>query len=201
MSGQNLRNRLRQSGRTGRELAAFMSRELNYPVSERVVSSIVNGQRNRLSVEENAAIEAFFKGGEHFDVPVDRSAPRGGSRKIPLYGFVAAGSLDGVAYSSDSVLDEIEAPIHNVDAAFRVAGASMEPRLFAGETVFVKLGVTPRRGDDCVVEMADEKQGVLIKTYQQSKDGFVFLAQWNPSSEIRLKASDVRAIHAVRLRA
>lgn len=177
-----------------------MTRELNYPVSERVVSSIVNGQRSKLSVEENAAIEAFFKSADQFEAPVERTPQRTG-RLIPLYGFVAAGSLDSVAYSSEHILDEIEAPMRNIDAAFRVSGASMEPRLFAGETVFVQLGVTPRRGDDCVVEMADEKQGVLIKTYQQSKDGFIFLAQWNPQSEIRLKASDVRAIHAVRLRA
>ena len=201
MKGRDVKARLARTNRSQKELAAFMSAKLGREVSAKSISRLVTEDR-RIGVEEANAIEDFFAdqgfGDSYFPVPTAAGAPTG---KIPLYGFAAAASFDGVAYSSDHVLDWIDAPIRNVDAAFRVTGSSMEPRLFAGETVFVKLGVPPARGEDAVIELKDETQGVLIKTFTAQRDGFVFLHQWNPASEVRLKAQDVRALHAVRLRA
>lgn len=196
MKGQELKRRLRATRRKQAELADFMTRELGYPVNLKAVSRIVTGERQKISVEENAAIEKFFGGADIYFAADDRDA----EGKIPLYGMAAGGNGDGIAYGVDSAIDWLNPPILHVDAAFRVAGSSMEPRLYAGETVFVKMGVPPKRGDDTVVELKDEAKGVIIKTFEKSADGFIFLRQWNPQQEVRLKAGDVRAMHAVRLR-
>ncbi|GIK50331.1 MAG: hypothetical protein BroJett013_30280 [Alphaproteobacteria bacterium] len=203
MKASELKRRLARADASQADLADFMSRELGRPVSIKAVSRIVTGERLRLGVEEAAAIEAFFDergAGGYFPAPAKR-APESDRPKIPLYGFAAAhNSLDGIAYDSEHILDWLDAPLANIDAAFRVGGSSMEPRLFAGETVFVKLGVTPRRGDDAVIEMKDSAQGVLIKTFEKIDKGFVFLRQWNPVAEVKLRYDQVRALHAVRLR-
>jgi phage repressor protein C with HTH and peptisase S24 domain len=196
MKGRDVRTRLARAGRRQAELARFMSEKLGHEVSVKSVSRLVTEDR-RIGVEEAAAIEEFFRGEDYFPVTVER--PRAG--KVPLYGMAAGASFDGIAYSSDHVLDWLDAPAINVDAAFRVAGTSMEPRLFAGETVFVKLGMPPAKGDDAVIEFKDERQGVIIKTYQGQREGFVFLSQWNPVAEVRVRYDEVRALHAVRLRA
>jgi phage repressor protein C with HTH and peptisase S24 domain len=75
----------------------------------------------------------------------------------------------------------------------------MEPRLFAGEVVFVRFGQPPVRGGDAVVELKDD--AVIIKTFTKTAEGWLFLKQWNPESEIRLRWDQVRALHAVRARA
>ncbi len=74
----------------------------------------------------------------------------------------------------------------------------MEPRLFSGETVVVALNVTPTRFGDCVVELKDGTG--LVKQYRGRRDGYVFLYQYNPEREVRLREDEIRAIHAVQLR-
>lgn len=200
---RDIKTRLRQRGATQAELARFMTERTGQVVSTKTISRIINEPTRKLSVEEDRAIEAFLGDeADPFIAPAGVYAPpRAASLKIPLYGLVAAAGGDSIAYSSDTVLDELDAPIRNVDAAFRVAGSSMEPRLFAGETVFVKLGMQPARNDDAVIEMKDDTKGVLIKTFVKMADGYFFLRQWNPDREIKLRYDEVRALHAVRLRA
>lgn len=201
VKGRDVRNRLQRAGRTQAELARHLSARLGRAVSAKSVSRLVLENR-RIGVEEAAAIDAFFgeEGQGFFPLAAERGPPNARA-KVPLYGLAGGAGFDAIAYSSDSVLEWIDAPLLNVDAAFRVAGASMEPRLFAGETVFVKLGVGPARGQDCVVELKDETQGVIVKTFQQQREGWVFLRQWNPENEIKLRWDQVRGLHAVRARA
>lgn len=206
MKGPELKRRLARAQASQAELAAFMTAQLERPVSIKAVSRIVTGDRANIGFDEAQAIEAFFEargaGGPLPPLPPS-AAPFGRSpNKVPLYAMAAAHNpLDGIAYSSDSVLEWLDPPMANIDAAFRVGGSSMEPRLFAGETVYVKLGVSPKRGDDAVIEMKDERRGVLIKTFEKIEKGFIFLRQWNPQNEVKLRYDEVRALHAVRLRA
>lgn len=201
MKGQELKRRLARADATQAELAAFMSHRLGRPVAIKNISRIVTGERLRLSVEEAAAIEEFFEL-RAAGVALAPERPIGGTLapRIPLYGLAVAGDAqNAIAFNNDSVIQWIDAPIANVDAAFRIAGDAMEPRLYAGETAFVKLGVPPRRLDDVVAELKDGR--VLIRTFDKIEKGFIFLRQWNPAQELRLPYDSVRALHAVRLRA
>ena len=77
----------------------------------------------------------------------------------------------------------------------------MEPRFFAGESVFVHAGLPPARGQDCLIEFRDGS--AVIKSYRGQRDGFVFAWQYNPSAdesnELRYQGTDVKALHAVEL--
>lgn len=204
MKGTDYHRRLTQRGLTQAALAKFMTEHLGRPVSAKAVSRILTGANKRFDVEEANAIEQFLQ--IHGDnapasAPAGQYEPPRSTQRIPLYGFAAAADDDHIAYGADSVLDWLEPPALNLDAAFRVAGSSMEPRLFAGETVFVRLGLRPARGNDCVVELKDESAGVLIKTFTKASNGWVFLRQWNPDIELKLRWDEIRALHAVRLRA
>jgi len=115
-----------------------------------------------------------------------------------VYGFALAGTRDGFSMASDHVVDRIEVPMGLVRGraiAIRVAGDSMEPRLFAGETLIVGLDVPPVRDRDCVIEFRDGSG--IVKQYKGQRDGIVFLHQYNPEQEVRVDASTVKAIHAV----
>jgi len=185
MKPPEIRKRLTETGRTQAALARHLGK------SKDSVSRLLAGQRN-MDVEELTQIQSFF--GDAQPRPPEFV-------QIPVYGYAAAGGGDRVAMASDQVLDRIEVPAgltRGQTIAIRVAGDSMEPRLYSGELVIVELGVPPNRGGDCVVEMRDGS--ALVKQYQGAKDGFVFLFQHNPEQEVRVPMIDVRAIHAVKYR-
>lgn len=186
MRGEEIKARLERSGKKQTALARHLNRSVH------AVNRLVNSSRELLP-SEVAEIEAFFgEGAPPPPPPVVR---------VPVYGYAAASDGDRVALGSEQVLDYIELPngLAKGDViAIRVAGDSMEPRLFSGETVIVSLNVAPSRYGDCVVELRDGTG--LVKQYRGSRDGYIFLHQYNPDREIRLRADEVRAIHAVQLR-
>lgn len=182
MKPPEIRDRLRRSGRSQAALGRAIGK------SKDSVSRLMNGQRS-MDVEEAAAIRDFFSEGDE---------PRPQFVQIPVYGYAAAGGEDRIAIADDRVLDRIEVPfglIRGEAVAIRIAGDSMEPRLYSGETVIVGLGVPPQRNGDCVVEMRDGT--ALVKQYRGSRDGTVFLHQLNPDREVRVESSKVKALHAV----
>lgn len=186
MKGSDIKALLQRTGKKQVALAAHMG------VSPFVISRLVNSDRE-LTPSEAAQVEAFF------DLRAPVAEPT--TIKVPVYGYAAAGDDDRVAMASDQVLDHIELPsglIRGEVIAIRVAGDSMEPRLFSGETVIVALNVTPTRFGDCVVELKDGTG--LVKQYRGRRDGHIFLWQYNPEKELRLLETDVKAIHAATMR-
>lgn len=185
MKPPEIRERLKATGRTQAALGKAIGKKKDS------VSRLLLGERS-MDVDEAAAIRAFF-GDDQVAGPT--------FLRIPVYGYAAAGGDDHVAIASDHVLDWVEIPAGMVrpDAfAIRVAGESMEPRLYSGEQVIVNPGVPPLRDGDCVVEMRDGS--ALVKQYRGQRDGVVFLNQHNPPREIRVDASKVKTIHAVAIR-
>lgn len=193
-------SRLRQLKRSQADLA----RHLNLDPSS--LTKTLKGER-RLRADELLKIEQFF--GE----PIDREAAveqlserrRSAPRRIPVYGYAAAGGSERIAINPGQVIDWVDAPplwngVGDL-AVVRIIGDSMEPRYFAGEAVTVRLGLPPARGQDCLIEFNDGSG--LIKSYRGQRDGQVFAWQYNPPSdegnEVRYDASSVRAIHAVDL--
>lgn len=184
-----LKRRLQKAGRKQEELAQALG------ISPWSASRLVLGKRE-MKAQEAARIDAFLAetaSDERYD-----DAPSGTGR-IPLYGYAAAAAPDRVAFTSGRALDWIEAPplqlFSGPMAALRIAGESMEPRLFAGEEVLIALGLSPGRGRDCVIEFKDGT--AAVKTYEKSRDGWIFCRQFNPDQEVRYKAHEVKAIHAV----
>lgn len=143
----------------------------------------------RMTAEEAEQIEAFFAGGETREPAF---------QIIDVFGYAEAGGEDRISLADGQVIDRIEIPaglVRGEVIAIRVAGDSMEPRLFSGETVIVGRHLPPQRDRDCVVEFRDGT--AVVKQYKGQRDGTVFLSQYNPEKEIRVEASKVKAIHAV----
>jgi len=182
MKPPEIRRRLEETGRTQSALARHLGK------SKDSVSRMLQGMR-RIDADEAAEIERFFGVSE-------ASAPT--YVQIPVYGYAAAGGDDRISIASDHVLERIEVPYglsRGEVMAVRVAGDSMEPRLYSGELVIVGVGVPPSRNADCVVELRDGS--AVVKQYRGQRDGHVFLWQYNPEQELKLPADKVRAIHAV----
>ena len=185
MRAPDIKKRLLETGRS----QTALGRHLN--ISKDSVNRLVNGKRD-IEVEEADKIRAFF---------ADTGGDEPAFITIPVYGYAAAGGDDRISVAEDRAIDRIEIPVGLVRGqplAIRVAGDSMEPRLFSGETVIVDLNVRPARFGDCVVELKDNT--ALVKQYRGERDGQLFLFQYNPEKEIRLKATEVKAIHAVKVR-
>lgn len=185
MKGTDVRSRLDRAGRSQSSLARHLNKTVH------AVGRLVRSERE-LTPSEAAQIEAFFG---------DAAPAAPAIERIPVYGYVAGGGLDHIALGSDQVLDYLEVPAgltRGNPIALRVAGDSMEPRLFSGETVIVGVGVAPARNGDCVVEYRDGS--AVVKQYRGQRDGKVFLYQYNPEREFPVEASSVKAVHAVLFR-
>lgn len=196
MDISNLPQRLRDAGRNQAELARYLNMD---PSS---LTKTIKGNRV-LKADELRKIEAFFAG-EAVDDRADNvehiaTRRRSGPRRIPVYGYAAAGGEDRIAFNGGQVIDWIDPPPlwsgTGELLAARVLGDSMEPRLFSGEMVIAQHGLPPRRDQDCIIEMQDGS--ALVKTYKGQREAKVFAHQWNPGKEIVIEGASVRALHAV----
>lgn len=181
MKPPEIRRRLEETGRTQAALARHMG------ISKDSASRLVNGMRS-MDLEELEAIKSFF-GDDQPAAPV--------YVRLPVFGYGAAGGDDRVALASDHILDHVEIPaglVRGEAFGVRVAGASMYPRLFDGETVIAERNVPPTRNREVVVELNDGTG--LVKEYRGQKDGFLFLWQYSPEQEVRIPITSVRAMHS-----
>lgn len=184
MNGEDIGARLEAAGRTKKALAAHLGKSVH------AVGRLTKSKRE-LSASDAAKIEVFF------GPPI--AAPA--TVRIPVFGYAGAGGPERISLAGDDVLEEMEIPVGMVRGqAFgvRIAGDSMEPRLFSGETVIVQRKVAPARYGDCVVEMQDGT--ALVKQYRGQRDGKVHLFQYNPEKEFFVDGAAVQAIHAVAFR-
>jgi phage repressor protein C with HTH and peptisase S24 domain len=128
---------------------------------------------------------------------------------IPLYGH-AVGGVDGEFVLNGNKLDDILAPpgLSPVRGAYAVtvAGESMEPRYYDGETVFVDPMMRVRRGDFVVAQIrnpaADENDHdaaplAYIKRFVRHNETELVLEQFNPPKELRFPHADVRSVHFI----
>ncbi len=151
----------------------------------------MTGERKDLRQTETQAIEQALA-----EMEGRSSRPAG---MIPLLGYAAAGGTDLIVWNADDPVQWVEAP-PMLDGssdilAIRVSGDSMEPRLFAGEVIYVGRKLAPSRNGDAVIEFNDGT--AVVKSYGGTRQGYVFARQYNPDSELRFDASTVKAVHAV----
>lgn len=132
----------------------------------------------------------------------DKIASKG--EYIPLYGH-AVGGVDGEFILNGNKLDDILAPPGLSPAhgayAVTVAGESMEPRYFDGETVFVDPLMRVRRGDFVVAQIKNPNEGApplaFIKRFVRHNDTELVLEQFNPAKELRFAHGDVHSVHYI----
>lgn len=179
-----------------RRSQADLARHLDLDPSS--LTKTIKGAR-RVQPAEIIEIEKFFGEKLTFNA-VAPVAPRKKAppSRIPVYGYAAAGG-ERIAYADSQVIDWLEPPPFwkgGDDLVYvRLIGDSMEPRYFSGEIVPVRINIPPAKGNDCLIEFSDDT--ALVKTYQGTRDGRVFVEQYNERRVLDFDAASVRAVHTV----
>src|SRR5260221_2724699 len=122
---------------------------------------------------------------------------------IPVYGQ-AVGGKDGEFVLSGNQVSEVLAPpnlSHVRDAyAVYVVGDTMEPRYFAGETVFVNPRLPISRGSFVVAQISRGEEAeprAYVKRFLSQDGKRLSLEQYNPKKVLEFPASTVVAIHRI----
>jgi SOS-response transcriptional repressor LexA len=122
---------------------------------------------------------------------------------VPVYGH-ALGGKDGEFILNGNRVSEVPAPpsLWQIPDAYAVyvAGESMEPRYFAGETVFVNPRLPISRGAFVVAQIskggADEPHA-YVKRFVSQDSRRLRLEQYNPKKTLEFPVSAVVAIHRI----
>jgi phage repressor protein C with HTH and peptisase S24 domain len=181
--------------------------------------------RRRLQLDENAAIESFFRG---FDSGGDDSAHASGfseerlpapnlraaplpprpdrQNKVPLLGSGQAG-VDGVfEFNNGEPIDYVDRPLGLAGKAriycIYVDGDSMEPAHLHGDLLFVDAARKPFPGRDAVIELNPESDGApgraFIKRIVKLAPDYVELFEFKPKERtFRLARAKIRNLHLV----
>jgi len=122
---------------------------------------------------------------------------------IPVYGH-AVGGKDGEFILNGNKVTDVLAPasLSSVPNAYAVyvVGNSMEPRYFAGETVFVNPGLPIRRGAFVVAQIASGEEGAplaYVKRFISQDARRLRLEQYNPKKTLEFPASRVVSVHRI----
>src|SRR5260370_8095669 len=128
---------------------------------------------------------------------------RGATGWIPVYGH-AVGGKDGEFVLSGNQVSEVLAPpslLHVRDAyAVYVVGDTMEPRYFAGETVFVNPRLPISRGSFVVAQISKAEEPeprAYLNRFLSHPGKLLTLEQYNPKKVLEFPASTVVAIHRI----
>lgn len=156
------------------------------------------GQRKSLTLTEAAKVKAFLNG-EDSETP----APLG--RRVPIYGYAAMGSAgegdagERIAMGTGDVLDwtELPAGLNPRGECFVIhpIGSSMEPRIFEGEPLLVLVKQPPLRNGDALIEFNDGTG--VVKSYSGTRQGRVWVHQFNPDEGRDYDAASVKNLHRV----
>lgn len=116
----------------------------------------------------------------------------------------AAGSATGELIMSGEIVDTVACPpgLEDVPDAYAVyvLGDSMEPRYFAGETVFVHPTKPYRKGHFVVVQVRaddDETPHGYVKQFVALTPTRLVLRQFSPDEEIEFERDRVISIHRI----
>jgi len=127
--------------------------------------------------------------------------PSAEPKTMPVYGLAAAAPRGAFTMTTDAV-EYVAAPpaLTGVRDAYAliVTGASMEPRYFAGDIIFVNPNRPPRPGDHVVIQEAlNGGVAASIKRFEKQSEDEVVTTQYNPLAVIRFKRSVITAVHRV----
>ena len=179
--------------------------------------------RRRLQIEENAAIETFFReldggGALHTAGLAEERLPPSNLRvapvpprpdrqnKVPLLGSGQAG-LDGAfELNNGEPIDYVDRPLGLAGKAriycIYVDGDSMEPAHMHGDLLFVDAARKPFPGRDAVIELIPDSDGAparaFIKRIVKLTPDYVELFEFKPKERtFRLARAKIRNLHLV----
>lgn len=132
--------------------------------------------------------------------PVDLIGP---GERIPVLGQ-AVGGIDGRFIFNGETMAEVYAPsalwgVRNAYAVY-VSGDSMEPRYFAGETIYVNPHIPARQGDFVVVQVVEEPEEAptgYIKQFVSINNDKLRLRQFNPAKDMHFPRERVVSVHKI----
>jgi len=138
--------------------------------------------------------------------PLSNAKPGGAvkfSAWIPVYGQ-AVGGKDGQFILNGNQVSEVLAPasLSSVPDAYAVyvVGESMEPRYFAGETVFVNPRLPISRGAFVVAQISGGEEEVphaYVKRFVSQDSRRLRLEQYNPKKILEFPTSKVVSVHRI----
>jgi phage repressor protein C with HTH and peptisase S24 domain len=122
---------------------------------------------------------------------------------IPVYGQ-AVGGKDGEFVLNGNQVSEVLAPasLSSVPNAYAVyvVGDSMEPRYFAGETVFVNPRLPISKGAFVIAQIASDDEGAphaYVKRFVSQDARRLRLDQFNPKKVLEFPTSKVVSVHRI----
>ena len=122
---------------------------------------------------------------------------------IPVYGH-AVGGKDGEFILNGNQVTEVLAPasLSTVADAYAVyvVGDSMEPRYFAGETVFINPRLPVSRGAFVVAQIAGGEEDVphaYVKRFVSQDAKRLKLEQFNPKKFLEFSTAKVVSVHRI----
>ena len=184
-----------RSGRTQVDIAAWMTRRLGEDIPNYQVSRWVAGT-TRVPV---AAMDAM----RELAAQPSSESPRitaltETADVVPLFGYAnAAGTT--LRLNEDQRVGVV--PVHPAQRGSRSAfavlvfGDSLSPMLNHGDTAYAIRGMTPRKGQPCLIEMTAGE--AIVKLFARADDRTLFAEQLNPRQDLSFALRDVQAIHAV----
>lgn len=154
-----------------------------------------------LTLSESETVERFLAA----SASDSDAAEVASGRRVEVYGYAAMGgsedeASDGeefIALGTAAVLDWMTLPagIDPTGECFVLipSGASMEPRIFAGEALLVLKDRPPTRNGDALIEFRNGSG--VVKSYAGTRNGRVYGQQFNPPKMKDWDASSVKGVH------
>jgi hypothetical protein len=186
---------LAASGRNQTQTAAYLQRRLGRDIAHYQVSRWSSGMI-RVPVDVMDAMRELAAqpaDAQAVVTPLSETADA-----VPLFGYAnAAGST--LRLNEDQRVGVV--PIHPAQRgsrsafAFIVFGDSLAPMLNHGDVGYAIRGRTPRKGQPCIVELANGE--AQVKLFEGADDRTLFASQLNPKKELSFALREVGAIHAV----
>lgn len=126
---------------------------------------------------------------------------------MPLLGQTSAGANGRFILNGSEIARVFTPPmLEGVEGAYavRVYGTSMEPRYFAGETVWINPREPVRQGDDVIVQLvtdSDDERETYIKRFVSKSSKLTRLYQYNPDEgekhDLEFSSDRVFSVHKI----
>lgn len=195
------------------ELARRLTLALGRSIDRAAVNKMTKNKR-KIAADELLAIEGIIgmqAPREGLELTVVSESPNAivgpkvavARNKIPAYGQAVAG-LDGEFIMNGNLIAYLDAPAGLDESkgayAVFVAGDSMEPRYYDGETVYVDPTKRPMRGKFVVAQILS-KEGepplAYIKRFIRHNAEELVLSQFNPVKELTFPSGRVVSVHVI----
>lgn len=164
---------------------------------------LVRGRVSEILGIDERILKDPFETSEIQPMITERRGFARGTGWIPVYGN-AMGRKDDEFVLIGNRVSEVASPpsLSNVPDAYAiyVVGDSMEPRYFAGETIFVNPRLPISRGAFVVVQISKGQDGLpcaYVKRFVSQDSKRLRLEQYSPKKVLEFPTSTVMSIHRI----